>query len=1391
MLRAWHGRGSVLFGFILSALAVIACWAGIPPEPPGAAAPRQENTEPAGRLTCQSGERPRSIDGFETKTPPNAGSRDPLLTGSAIVDFPPTAPSDDDSTGAPERQGVPSQVNTATSCSSNADCDDGVFCNGPETCNLSTHTCAPGCRPCSQWETCNEAARNCQLATAEIVIDTLDDELHLCGGSPTSIADAFRLANKYGGPLTIRFGVSGEVIVQHSLYLNADNITLTGDNSVRIVTFDIACRLYQYVDLALHGDNNVLGDMTVSNNGSCGRGLFVRGNNALITNVLFPGGHVELSGNGHKVLGCRFYADPPLPEASRLGIHGSNIEVAGCQFFGSGSLSSSGLNIDTSSGTPIDHTTVHSSEFSRSVHPIVVQLGTGFTEIWDNRFTGNFESITALGTGSCVDDDSTVHIHDNVFEGCRGGCAFPGVDEGEQDTQVICRPTMGERTCGSGPVLIGPGNVFTGANIGVLVRGNGCSIFGNTFSDNDRAVFTNDYRGRCSIGPNNTFGANKYAIALNGYYYYQDAVFGNRIGVDASGNPTPNETGILVSGPGHVIGLDSDGNARPNRIAHNHGDGVRLEINKESDDEDAIATIRYNSITDNGGQGIAKSGYPYPPTFEVDRTEGTVKGLAAVPDDSLVDIYVDPEDEGESYLGTAVVQDCAFDWSGDIPDGNVTATATDTVINATSAFAPWLRLELIDLNDSLIAPRFVQGDGTITRDANILARGGREVTGFAADGVTPILLRFVSSLPNPPHLKISVTDERTPPSFDPQNVGTLCLATGPDKTCSNPLLDVGFQEIQGVGFVALAVLTSPLDFARDELDDDLLRRPLTVSATLLDDSAPDCPIYSDEVDLMRPPVILIHGIWGASTSWTWDILHDDRFSLWAYDYFSTNADSFDLNELRVRLAAEAWTNIVRQDTHIAVTQVDIIAHSMGGVISRLYAQNGHGDYIRSYNFGNGYFHKIITANTPYFGSKLAPLLVSADNRATRFGRAFARFKNYCVDCGGVRDLRPDSQPLCSLQPVQVPAHAMYSGDPDPHVVAGFNSLGIFFSGAHATLGTIFGEDHDCIVEVSSQLGGLAPPFVTHFTGEWHNAATKRSDYNLTAISLLNAPVRALAPGLPAHPCSELDLTSAVQVAGEPADLLEGAVAITSPSQGTVVAPGGHLDIVVESVPPFTAESVLVVGEGVAVAVDGPPFVIPLDVPTAGGGAFLLTAYGRSASGEFGVSTELMLSVQNDAQLTTLEISPDAVLLTSYSPRQEVRVLGHYDDGRVVDLSGASGLVFTLDDPAVATISSAGEVTGLHPGDTRLRTTLNDLQAEARVVVFSVPFDANGDGRVDAADLGTMVGCLSGPRNPSGNPGDGQAPSLTCRDFFDADRDADVDVRDFAELQNGFTGTPPP
>ena len=105
-------------------------------------------------------------------------------------------------------------------------------------------------------------------------------------------------------------------------------------------------------------------------------------------------------------------------------------------------------------------------------------------------------------------------------------------------------------------------------------------------------------------------------------------------------------------------------------------------------------TFRRNSISINNGRGIENQNggnhlLPPPMLSSVSPAliSGTVDGTQ-VPDGSVVEIFTDPSDEGEYYIGSAIVVDAAFSLKPPAVLGpRVNATVTHAATGSTSAFS--------------------------------------------------------------------------------------------------------------------------------------------------------------------------------------------------------------------------------------------------------------------------------------------------------------------------------------------------------------------------------------------------------------------------------------------------------------------------------------------------------------------------------------------------------------------------------------------------------------------------------------------------------------------------------------------------------------------------------
>lgn len=178
----------------------------------------------------------------------------------------------------------------------------------------------------------------------------------------------------------------------------------------------------------------------------------------------------------------------------------------------------------------------------------------------------------------------------------------------------------------------------------------------------------------------NVLSGNKLSGALvDGAGTNNNVLHNNRVGVDVSGTiAVPNlRYGIRILN-GASMNIVGPGNI----VSHNFRTGVQV---------DGASTVRntitQNSITANTQGGIlldngANSGIL--PPYELAVESGTVIGRVDAPDESIVEIFSDPDDQGATYLGAATVADGLFSCPIAASPSYVTATVRDPQGNTSS-----------------------------------------------------------------------------------------------------------------------------------------------------------------------------------------------------------------------------------------------------------------------------------------------------------------------------------------------------------------------------------------------------------------------------------------------------------------------------------------------------------------------------------------------------------------------------------------------------------------------------------------------------------------------------------------------------------------------------------
>jgi hypothetical protein len=233
---------------------------------------------------------------------------------------------------------------------------------------------------------------------------------------------------------------------------------------------------------------------------------------------------------------------------------------------------------------------------------------------------------------------------------------------------------------------------------------------------------------------------------------------------------------------------------------------------------------------------------------------------------------------------------------------------------------------------------------------------------------------------------------------------------------------------------------------------------------------------------------------------------DDNGFIYAFaDYREHNSKTFDPYAIRtidgkpfgnygINSIRNAIDDILKAYHYfsIAASQVDIIAHSMGGLMARGFVQQD--DYKVPDNFKKGSIHRLITIGTPHFGGPLSKILyehrddwycflderkkilrAEECNEPNQLETSYANSNTPIVQ-GGIKSLIPGSNAYSHLCQMPVTSYAI-AGSWRPDATDSYsNQEGVYKA---ITENNTFNLDkdalpdqNDLVVRVTSQLGGL-------------------------------------------------------------------------------------------------------------------------------------------------------------------------------------------------------------------------------------------------------------------------------------------------------------------------------
>ena len=369
--------------------------------------------------------------------------------------------------------------------------------------------------------------------------------------------------------------------------------------------------------------------------------------------------------------------------------------------------------------------------------------------------------------------------------------------------------------------------------------------------------------------------------------------------------------------------------------------------------------------------------------------------------------------------------------------------------------------------------------------------------GVAADGTARIYIKIAKKVGNNKtisSIQLTAIDSSNLSITNNQLLGKVAGFSGTNietystEANSAVLPSISSSHIQEDGSVIFWYV-APTDFARGSFDYNASSRKINIVAKVFytDNSTGK---VSETVEIVRPPLMLIHGIGGDERTWD-EFSYSDNGSKYFFSSSSPNLPhtqlwkyaaavnmypnaSFAQNaQLLLNLTASGMYNttvdqfgayknpsfqfflLQMRKKRYAANRVDCITHSMGGSMVRtainLYSTHykpADTDPRTFKNYNNGFINKLITLNTPHNGSPIADFFI--DKGKTFLGKRFLETL-WRLPFNGVDNL------ILSAFNSNLSGHPDFNNPTDALKNLRFNNEGIKFHATHVKNHLIGGD----------------------------------------------------------------------------------------------------------------------------------------------------------------------------------------------------------------------------------------------------------------------------------------------------------------------------------------------
>ncbi len=504
--------------------------------------------------------------------------------------------------------------------------------------------------------------------------------------------------------------------------------------------------------------------------------------------------------------------------------------------------------------------------------------------------------------------------------------------------------------------------------------------------------------------------------------------------------------------------------------------------------------------------------------------------------------------------------------------------------------------------------------------------------------------------------------------------------------------------------------------------------------TIVDTTNLAYPIFTIPIQIYRAPVVFEHGLWGDYSTFLGmknNFVDNGYYSselLWADNYKATNASYFYDNKEVVTTAINSLLSTARNFNYSA-GKADVVAHSMGGLLARYYLQSDA--YFQKKNI-----HKLITLNTPHFGSQIGNLLSNQDSFVASVaqiaGQIYARSIGSSIYFGAIHDLAVNSSGMDYLNNVRLnnsvaPTHCIITKSPPQFGTYPFltaravrPSLGTTLAGVFNHI--FFNETNDMVVSTSSQSGGLFSNATNTINNQKHIGSYNNVMVRTEVLNALNTNPKDAAY------FAQNGFTPIQQQThyreGKEGDLsvmIAGSLIFNSPQQGQSFNSGAMLNVnltlnnginrivfagISSAENQYTVDTLMTSGNI--------PFIIPADA--FGKVSLLAMGYDGNTFVDFDTVT---LNINQTAGLDSIICLLDTMRV-QVKNIASIPVVAYFDNGYDYTVENSNGVTYEIADTNFSKLFRQDQIWGKQEGLTTLK--VNYLGQSINVPLSVIPQD---------------------------------------------------------------------